>query len=86
MFLKDRRDLHMFKLIEGVSREGGGKGCSPWGSKRPWDPKHRWRVSLREDSQRFHLNRMEGRKGVCGFRSTCGTGGITGSPIHSTQE
>lgn len=28
MLLKDRRDLHMFKCIEGIGREGRGKGQS----------------------------------------------------------
>lgn len=29
MFLKDRKDIHMPKCIEGISREGGEKGYSP---------------------------------------------------------
>ena len=53
MFLKERRDLHTFKCIEGISREDEDGGAVS-GEARG--------VSLREDGQCLHLNRMEGKR------------------------
>lgn len=46
MFLKDRSDVCVSKCIEGIGREVGDKGFSPWEGKRVWLPEHR---SAREE-------------------------------------
>ena len=53
MFLKERRDLYTFKCIEGISREDEDGGAVS-GEARG--------VSLREDGQCLHLNRMDGKR------------------------
>lgn len=79
MLLKDRRDLHMFKCIEGIGREGRGRGQSQ--RRRGHGTQGTGgRISLREDSQRLHASRVKGEKDVCGFRSICGTGSLDRSP------
>ena len=53
-FLK-REETYIFKCIEGISREDEDGGAV-FGEARG--------VSLKEDGQRLHLNRMEGKRDV----------------------
>lgn len=53
-FLK-REETYIFKCIEGISREDEDGGAVS-GEARG--------VSLKEDGQRLHLNRMEGKRDV----------------------